>query len=169
MRVPRAASQAHKPRPATAAATVTKPAPGTKPASAAKPASATRATPVTRATRSAARQGRAPRAPFVLLVVGLLCGGLVSLLLLNVVLSKDSFRLNELRKENNELSLRKEQQKNENMQKEMPDALARNARNQGQEPDWDTANVLSDNSTDSRAVNDGQTPAGQERVPGTGR
>ncbi|WP_433413406.1 hypothetical protein ACQP1V_30175 [Microtetraspora malaysiensis] len=47
---------------------------------------------------AAARSGRRPpRAPFVLLVVGLLCGGLVSLLLLNTVLAQDSFELSDLR------------------------------------------------------------------------
>ncbi|MEU8269486.1 hypothetical protein AB0B89_20290, partial [Sphaerisporangium sp. NPDC049002] len=49
------------------------------------------------------RRASAPRAPFVLLVVGLLCGGLVSLLLLNLVLAQDSFRVNDLRKTTEQL------------------------------------------------------------------
>ena len=49
-----------------------------------RPAARVRAAAVQR------RPARRQRAPFVLLVVGLLCGGLVSLLLLNTVLAQDS-------------------------------------------------------------------------------
>ncbi|WP_345485688.1 hypothetical protein, partial [Planotetraspora phitsanulokensis] len=54
-----------------------------------------------RPARSAFR--RPPKAPFVLLVVGLMCGGLVTLLLLNVVLSQDSFKLTDLRSSTDQL------------------------------------------------------------------
>ncbi|WP_433255592.1 hypothetical protein ACQPYK_15095 [Streptosporangium sp. CA-135522] len=122
------------------------------------------------APAKAARRGRAPRAPFVLLVVGLLCGGLVSLLLLNTVLAQDSFKASQLSDENNRLRQKKEELKNGNMRLEGPGALSKNAANQGQEPDWDRVNVvIPDRSAGGRAAGDGQTPIGQERVPGTGR
>lgn len=119
----------------------------------------------------------------MLLVVGLLCGGLVSLLLLNTILAQDSFRANELRNGNNQLRQKKESLKHQNALMDTPEWLAKNAENQGQEPDWDKPNVITpdrpasgtasdgsaDVSADSRAASDGQTPAGQERVPGTGR
>ncbi|MFJ2029359.1 hypothetical protein [Streptosporangium sp. NPDC087985] len=128
--------------------------------------------PVARAAAPApaAQRRRAPRAPFVLLVVGLLCGGLVSLLLLNTVLAQDSLRADELRKTNDQLRQDVEELKNDNMRMEMPDALSRNSANQGLEPDWDKARVITlDRSAGSRAASEGQTPVGQERVPGTGR
>ncbi|MER5321371.1 hypothetical protein [Streptosporangium roseum] len=158
----------------------------TAPSRGGRPARAPRATPQVRRTRPvrttpvadpaaapaapAARPGRAPRAPFMLLVVGLLCGGLISLLLLNIVLAQDSYKVNELRSANDQLRQKKEELKNANMRLEMPGALSDSSAKQGQGPDWDEANVITpDRSANSRAASDGQTPAGQERVPGTGR
>ncbi|MEZ0071857.1 hypothetical protein [Planotetraspora sp. GP83] len=46
---------------------------------------------------------RPPRAPFVLLVVGLMSGGLVTLLLLNTVLAQDSFKVSDLRSSTDQL------------------------------------------------------------------
>ncbi|WP_433377208.1 hypothetical protein [Streptosporangium sp. CA-115845] len=117
----------------------------------------------------AARRARAPRAPFLLLVVGLLCGGLVSLLLLNAVLAKDSFRANGLRNEISGLRIAKESKESTIMGLEMPAAVAKNNEYQGQQPDWGTARVITPDKPASRAASDGQTPAGQERAPGTGR
>ena len=54
-----------------------------------------RARPALKRRPSRGRQ----RAPFVLLVVGLMCGGLLSLLLLNTVLAQDSITAANLRKE----------------------------------------------------------------------
>ncbi|MDF9812656.1 hypothetical protein M2266_001887 [Streptomyces sp. SPB162] len=48
---------------------------------------------------SPARSATAARAPFVLLVVTLLAGGLISLLLLNGAVNQDSFELNRLQKD----------------------------------------------------------------------
>ncbi|MEV4244381.1 hypothetical protein AB0J63_13315 [Streptosporangium canum] len=157
----------------------------TAPSRGGRPARAPRATPQVRRTKpvrtapvadpaaasaaSAARPGRAPRAPFMLLVIGLLCGGLVSLLLLNTVLAQDSYKVNELRSANDQLRQKKEELKNANMRLEMPGALSDSSAKQGQGPDWDEANVITDRSVGSRTASDGQTPAGQERVPGTGR
>src|SRR5690606_7137189 len=68
---------------------------------------------------------RPPRTPFVLLVVGLLCGGLVSLLLLNIVLARDSFTATELRRQNKEISLQREKVMLDNVRLEGPAEVAR--------------------------------------------
>jgi hypothetical protein len=81
-------------------------------AAAAKPVSASSVSPVSRANRTAgtprpapARSrlalvppmtADAPRAPFVMLVAGLLVAGLVGLLFLHTQLAEDSFRLHDL-------------------------------------------------------------------------
>lgn len=105
----------------------------------------------------------------MLLVVGLLCGGLVSLLLLNTVLARDSFELSKLRAENNKYRVQKEEMEHDNRQFEMPGAVADKAGKQGQSPDWETSNILTPGHPNSRVASDGQTLAGQEPVPGTGR
>ncbi|MEO3871597.1 hypothetical protein ABGB18_22510 [Nonomuraea sp. B12E4] len=86
------------------------------------------------------RPARRQRAPFVLLVVGLLCGGLVSLLLLNTMLAQDAItdatlrdQISVARQENDQI----EQQYQRNTQ---PDVLAKLAEMQGQHTDWDTVN-----------------------------
>ncbi|MFD0886844.1 hypothetical protein ACFQ08_20035, partial [Streptosporangium algeriense] len=117
----------------------------------------------------------------MLLVVGLLCGGLVSLLVLNTILNQDSFRANELRNGNNELRQKKESLKHQNALMDTPEWLAGNAEKQGLAPDWDNPNVMipgrpiprpskegapvgtAGESPVGTAGNDGQTPAGQER------
>lgn len=143
---------------APAKATPAKPAPSRSAPSrsAARPSAARTARPP--------RQGRPPRAPFVLLVVGLLCGGLVSLLLLNVVLAQDSYRLNELRDGISRLQLQKADRENENARLGMPGELARRAGLQGQDRDWDSMNTI-----DSRVASQGQAPVTRGRVEGTGR
>ncbi|WP_055483037.1 hypothetical protein [Sphaerimonospora mesophila] len=48
-------------------------------------------------SRVSAAVRRAPKAPFVLLVIGLMCGGLVTLLLLNVTLAQGTYKERDLR------------------------------------------------------------------------
>lgn len=83
---------------------------------------------VAETARRASAPRSAPRAPFVLLVVGLLCGGLVSLLLLNLVLAQDSFRVNDLRKTTEQLHQQAQDKKTEVMLKSGPEELARRAK-----------------------------------------
>jgi hypothetical protein len=156
--------QGYRPRPAK---------PSQAKPSQAKPAPA-KPEPVSASAGSAAavaapRSGRAPRAPFVLLVVGLLCGGLVSLLLLNTVLARDSFERENLLRENGQLRVQKEDLKHGNMQLEMPDALADKAVKQGENPDWNRLDVLIPGHPNGQTASDGQRLAGQEPVPGTGQ
>lgn len=78
--------------------------------------------------------GQAARMPFVLLVVALLGGGLISLLLLNSALNQGSFQLSKLKKETT--VLRDEQQE---LQRDVdgysaPDALQRRAHELGLVP-----------------------------------
>ncbi|WP_424534634.1 hypothetical protein ACOZ38_30895 [Sphaerisporangium viridialbum] len=86
----------------------------------------------------------APRAPFVLLVVGLLCGGLVSLLLLNLVLAQDSFRANDLRKSTELLHQQAQDKKTEVMVKDQPGALDQRVKgdDSGMKPDKTAPEVL---------------------------
>lgn len=95
-------------------------------------AGAPRARPAT--TTRQRRMSRAPRAPFVLLVVGLLGGGLVSLLLLNTVLAQDAFALHALRKQTATLEEREQALRQEVARAEAPQTLARKARALGMVP-----------------------------------
>lgn len=82
-----------------------------------------------------ARRSHPPRAPFVLLLVGLLCGGLVTLLLLNTVLAQDSFRAGELREENRRIAEAQERTRNANARLGSPENLDRQGRRHGVNPD----------------------------------
>jgi hypothetical protein len=72
-----------------------------------------------------------PRAPFVLLVCGLLGGALVSLLLLNTVLAQDAFTLSELQRGNQQLSERKQALQEDISRENSPAVLHSKARGLG--------------------------------------
>ncbi|MCC5034555.1 septum formation initiator family protein [Streptomyces sp. WAC 00631] len=76
----------------------------------------------------------AARTPFVLLVVLLLAGGLISLLLLNASLNQGSFRLSELRRETTDLTGQQQALQQEVDAFTAPDALAERARELGMVP-----------------------------------
>ncbi|WP_432089421.1 MULTISPECIES: FtsB family cell division protein [unclassified Streptomyces] len=90
----------------------------------------------------AARLGRlmpsgpstAARTPFVLLVVVLLGGGLISLLLLNSALNQGSFQLNELKNRTTELTDEEQALQRDVDAYAAPDALERRARELGMVP-----------------------------------
>ncbi|MEU6710837.1 hypothetical protein ABZ897_05085 [Nonomuraea sp. NPDC046802] len=89
------------------------------------------------------RSTRRQRAPFVLLVVGLMSGGLVSLLLLNTMLAQDAItdaslreQIEVARQENDRINL-------EYLRKTQPGPIATAAANQGMGDDWDNVNHLS--------------------------
>lgn len=111
-----------------------------------KPAGKVRPRPAARtiehpARRSATRKPQArpaprrsvtpPRAPFVLLVVGLLGGTLVSLLLLNTVLAQDAFTLTELQRSNQQLNERKQALEEDITRENSPAVLHAKARGLG--------------------------------------
>ncbi|NJP98008.1 hypothetical protein HCN51_52770 [Nonomuraea sp. FMUSA5-5] len=89
------------------------------------------------------RPARRQRAPFVLLVVGLLCGGLVSLLLLNTMLAKDAITDATLRQEIAEARLQNEQIDQKYQLKTQPENIADLAEKQGYNRDWDEVNSWS--------------------------
>ncbi|MEV6160458.1 septum formation initiator [Streptomyces sp. NPDC052052] len=76
----------------------------------------------------------AARTPFVLLVVLLLGGGLITLLVLNSALNEGSFRLSELRKRTTELTDEQQALQRDVDSFSEPDALERRARELGMVP-----------------------------------
>ncbi len=103
----------------------------------ARPAPATRKRP---SVDSAPRQSpgqrpvRAPRMPFVLLILGLLGGALVSLLALRTVLIEDAFTVSQLQQENQELSDREDELREDVVHLESSDEVAESAEELGMEP-----------------------------------
>jgi hypothetical protein len=82
--------------------------------------------------RLAAHQAKgSSRAPFVVLVVGLLGGGLLSLLLLNTALNQGSFEVGRLQKEQDRMSDEREALQRELDAKAAPGELARRAQEMG--------------------------------------
>ncbi|MFE3636561.1 septum formation initiator family protein [Streptomyces sp. NPDC059168] len=86
-----------------------------------------------------AGRARAARAPFVLLVVLLLGGGLIGLLVLNSALSEGSFRLDALRKQTKSLTDEEQALQRDIDGYSSPDALQRRARDLGMVPGGDPA------------------------------
>ncbi|WP_406493485.1 septum formation initiator family protein [Streptomyces sp. NBC_00846] len=76
----------------------------------------------------------AARTPFVLLVVLLLGGGLITLLMLNSALNEGSFRLSELKKRTTELTDEQQALQRDVDSYSEPDALERRARELGMVP-----------------------------------
>ncbi|MFH9614381.1 septum formation initiator family protein [Streptomyces pratensis] len=76
----------------------------------------------------------AARTPFVLLVVLLLAGGLISLLLLNSALNEGSFRLSKLKRQTTELTDEQQALQRDVDSYSEPDALERRARELGMVP-----------------------------------
>lgn len=76
----------------------------------------------------------AARTPFVLLVVLLLTGGLISLLLLNSALNEGSFRLSKLKRQTTDLTDEQQALQRDVDSYSEPDALERRARELGMVP-----------------------------------
>lgn len=98
--------------------------------------------PTDTSSRTAARGAREPpvrgarsgRLAFVIVVVALLGAGLVTLLLLNIALAQDSYRLHALQQQTALLGDRKAQLRQQVASESTPDALAKKARKQGMVP-----------------------------------
>ncbi|MEU3735810.1 hypothetical protein AB0E78_01870 [Streptomyces sp. NPDC032198] len=82
---------------------------------------------------------QAARTPFVLLVVLLLGGGLITLLILNSSLNEGSFQLSELKKETTELTDQEQELQRDVDAYAAPDALQQRARELGMVPGGDPA------------------------------
>ncbi|RSN51162.1 hypothetical protein [Actinomadura sp. WAC 06369] len=96
--------------------------------------------PAARASKARAevaprRAGQSPpRTPFILLIVGLLGGALVSLLLLNTVLAKDAFTLTRLQQSNERLAEREQELALDVARGRSPENLAKIAESLGMKP-----------------------------------
>ncbi|HLU97128.1 MAG TPA: hypothetical protein VKZ89_09845 [Thermobifida alba] len=89
--------------------------------------------PVT-ARRGAAARTSAPRLPFVLLILGLLGGAMVTLLMLHAVLAEDTFEIATLQQQNRELSQQEQALRERVVQAESPEAIAEAAEELGMRP-----------------------------------
>ncbi|MGW9376125.1 hypothetical protein ACWGVR_39640, partial [Streptomyces xanthophaeus] len=87
-----------------------------------------------RPVRPGGSAGQAARMPFVLLVVALLGGGLISLLLLNSALNEGSFQLSKLKKETTALTDEEQALQRDVDGYSAPDALQRRAHELGLVP-----------------------------------
>ncbi|MFD0419810.1 septum formation initiator family protein [Streptomyces sp. NPDC127108] len=87
---------------------------------------------------------QAARTPFVLLVVLLLGGGLITLLILNSSLNEGSFQLTKLKKETQELTDEEQELQKDVDEYAAPDALQRRARELGMVPGGDPAFLFPD-------------------------
>ncbi|MEJ1196559.1 MULTISPECIES: septum formation initiator family protein [unclassified Streptomyces] len=91
-------------------------------------------------------RGQAARAPFVLLVVVLLGGGLIGLLVLNSALSEGSFQLDDLKQRTKELTDEEQALQRDIDAYSAPRALQRRARELGMVPGGDPAFLAPDGS-----------------------
>ncbi|HEY0359182.1 MAG TPA: hypothetical protein VGD11_11415 [Mycobacteriales bacterium] len=76
----------------------------------------------------------APRAPFVLLVLGLVVAGLVALLMLNTLVNENSFRIHALTTKQEQLDLREQQLQRQVDKLETPGSMEAAARRLGLVP-----------------------------------
>jgi hypothetical protein len=117
--------------------------PGTKPPTkpATKPATKPPTKPATKpATRPSVRPAAArtrprhPRAPFILLLVGLLGGALVSLLVISTTLAEGSYRITSLQQQNASLAKQEQQLTQQVAQASSPAQIAQEAEEFGMRP-----------------------------------
>ncbi|MDT0301146.1 hypothetical protein [Streptomonospora wellingtoniae] len=90
--------------------------------------------PARRRSAAARPAPRAPRMPFVLLVIGLLSGALISLLALRTVLVADAFTISELQTGNERLEHREEALREEVVRLESSERIAEEAEEMGMRP-----------------------------------
>ncbi|MBW9206240.1 hypothetical protein KV102_17495 [Mumia sp. zg.B53] len=112
-----------------------------------------------------AARPRSPRAPFVLLVVTLLAGGLVGLLLLNTSMQNGAFQLAELEKEAETLQSRHAQLSLEVEERATPAALAERAAELGMVPNTTPVFLRL---SDGKVVGDPEPAARGESPSGVG-
>ncbi|MFG2623674.1 septum formation initiator family protein [Streptomyces sp. NPDC048473] len=118
----------------------------------------------------------AARTPFVLLVVLLLGGGLITLLVLNSALNEGSFRLSELKKRTTELTDEQQALQRDVDSYSEPDALERRARELGMvpggspaflDPDGKVRGVPAETSAEPTPAAPPQKPSTPEAPPAT--
>ncbi|GAA3976545.1 hypothetical protein GCM10023085_68710 [Actinomadura viridis] len=124
--VPKSAPKA---APKTGARTASKAGAEAGPKASPQAGTKTRAKAAAAAGQAERRTGRSspPRAPFVLLICGLMGGALVSLLLLNTVLAEDAFTLTRLQQNNKLLGQQRQALQEEIAREESPERVAQKA------------------------------------------
>ncbi len=108
-------------------------APGVRPARPAQPASKPATRPSARPPLARTRP-RHPRAPFILLLVGLLCGALVSLLFISTTLAEGSYRITSLQQQNANLAKQEQLLTQQVAQASSPSQIAAEAQSYGMRP-----------------------------------
>jgi hypothetical protein len=91
------------------------------------------ARPAPRATRPRPR-ARSPRMPFILLLVGLLGGALISLLVISTTLAQGAFRITSLQQQNANLARQEQALSNQVAQASNPALIAKEAEQLGMRP-----------------------------------
>ncbi|MFD8985636.1 hypothetical protein ACFV0Q_37940, partial [Streptomyces sp. NPDC059564] len=127
-----------------------------------------RAARLVRVRPAAASAGQAARMPFVLLVVALLGGGLISLLLLNSALNQGSFQLTKLKKETTALTDEQQALQRDVDAYSAPDALQRRAHELGLVPGGSPVFIGPDGKVAGGPAAGGG-PAAPGRAPGSPR
>ena len=105
-------------------------APPTGPVPRATPRAATRAASQETADAGGARR----RMPFLLLIVGMLCGALVSLLVISTTLAAGSFRITSLQQHDQALAKQQQQLQQQVAQDQAPSVIAQRAEQLGMRP-----------------------------------
>ncbi|MFV2177554.1 hypothetical protein, partial [Actinomadura sp. LOL_011] len=124
-----------KAAPKTKAAPKAKAAPKVKSTPKAKAAPKVKGAPKAAAEVAPRRSAQSPpRTPFILLIVGLLGGALVSLLLLNTVLAKDAFTLTRLQQSSERLEERQQELELDIAKERSPEKIADLAKRLGMKP-----------------------------------
>jgi hypothetical protein len=115
--------------------------------------------PLTRSAGGGRTRSRTPRAPFILLLVGLLGGALVSLLVISTTLAQGAFQITNLQQQNANLARQKQTLTNEVAQAGNPAVIASEAAKLGmrQNPnlrfyDTKTGKIISGKVTKSDAA-----------------
>ncbi|MFI6000200.1 hypothetical protein ACIA98_07235 [Streptomyces sp. NPDC051366] len=111
--------------------------------------------------------GQAARTPFVLLVVALLAGGLISLLLLNSALNQGSFQLSRLKKETTALTDEEQALQRDVDGYSAPDALQRRAHELGLVPGGSPVFIGPDGKVTGTAAVAEPLPPTQSAAPGS--
>jgi hypothetical protein len=119
-------------RPAQPAARPARPARPTRPARPARPASKPASRPPLARTRIPGPRQR--RAPFILLLVGLLGGALVSLLVISTTLAQGSYRITSLQQQNASLAKQEQLLTQQVAQASSPAKIAQEAEDLGMRP-----------------------------------
>ncbi|NKY97733.1 hypothetical protein [Nocardiopsis alborubida] len=104
-----------------------------RPKRAARPPAKSAPAPAGRTRSGGGTQGRAPRIPFVLLILFLLGATLVSLLVLRSVVAEEAFAISNLQEENQELSYAEQQARRDVAELESAERISDEAEAMGME------------------------------------